>query len=451
MSAGAEPWQVGYQNMYGTGACGGAGSVQDMRAWTASDDASWKRERLTKLNEWGRKREDYLHRAPKCLMDQMNSGSGLFPPRMLNDTWFTPDEKRMVKELSQILVGTGRATELSLDMLTPLLYNIKVDIVLDDSGSMRADMFGPRCTDRNAALQRVTQPRSCCGLLPSSKKLPPAAPSPLSPSESRWSHAMDAMQRWAKVFKVLGQNPRVYQMNGSDCDLSDFARSGRRLCGGGTPSTETLWRALTGEQFVGRYKKEMLRHSLDKGYAGNYKSRGRRLIIILTDGEANDMETFMQLLDQCQNGMFGDVQICFLGISLDPADIEWFEEEECDETRIRTVEAYEVEQLQIRMREVVQQEAGYNFDMHSYRVLVTNFFPADYDYEAHFQNLRHRLYITIHGRDRWWSDTIPCWKCCSVPFCWGCFCCTVCHGCGWCQGNECGKYQSPECCDCGEE
>mmetsp|Transcript_86889 Transcript_86889/g.270140 ORF Transcript_86889/g.270140 Transcript_86889/m.270140 type:complete len:216 (+) Transcript_86889:41-688(+) len=38
--------------------------------------------------------------------------------------------------------------------------------------------------------------------------------------------------------------------------------------------------------------------------------------------------------------------------------------------------------------------------MHTYRALVTNFFPADYDYEAPLQTLRHRLYITLHALDR---------------------------------------------------
>merc|ERR1719350_2257877 len=169
----------------------------------------------------------------------------------------------------------------------------------------------------------------------------------------------------------------------------------------------------------------------------------------------------MQLLDQCQNGMFGDVQVCFMGISLQPEDIEWFEEEECDETRIRTVEAYEVEQLQIRMREVVKKEGGYNFDLHSYRPLVTNYFPADYDYEAHLQNLRHRVFITSHRCDRQIAtccrccgntdpecDSCPCWyygwSCASGVVCSACFLATGCHACGWCQGERCGKCQKPD-------
>lgn len=46
-------------------------------------------------------------------------------------------------------------------------------------------------------------------------------------------------------------------------------------------------------------------------------------------------------------------------------------------------------------------EGDYNFDMHVFRTLVTNFYPADYDVEAPMQNIRHRLYATCHGRDRW--------------------------------------------------
>merc|ERR1719272_947398 len=120
------------------------------------------------------------------------------------------------------------------------------------------------------------------------------------------------------------------------------------------------------------------------------------LLLVVTDGEADDMQTFSATLDRVQNNVYGDVQVCFMGLSLVPQDIEWFENEECDETRIRTVEAYEVEQRQIQLREVVSKEGAYNFEMHTYRVLLTNFYPADYDYEAPLQNLRHRLYITLH-------------------------------------------------------
>lgn len=178
------------------------------------------------------------------------------------------------------------------------------------------------------------------------------------------------------------------------------------------------------------------------------------LILAITDGEADDMISFSNLLDRVQNLQFGDVQVCLMGLSLVKEDIEWFEMEECDETRIRTVEAFEVEHRQIQLKEVVKKEGNYNFFMHEYRVLVTNFFPAEYDYEAHLQNLRHRLYITVHGRDRWYGINNPCWNCiCTNMLCPACFLGTCFHCNGWCQGNDCGKYEKPQCLEgwCGEE
>merc|ERR1719261_1830400 len=61
---------------------------------------------------------------------------------------------------------------------------------------------------------------------------------------------------------------------------------------------------------------------------------------------------------------------------------------------------FKVEQQQILWRKVIQRSNDYNFEMHTFRALVTNFFPADYDYEAPVQTLRHRLYITLHALDR---------------------------------------------------
>merc|ERR1740130_1786706 len=54
----------------------------------------------------------------------------------------------------------------------------------------------------------------------------------------------------------------------------------------------------------------------------------------------------------------------------------------------------------ILWRRVIERPNQYNFAMHVARALVTNFFPADYDYEAPVQTLRHRLYITMHALDR---------------------------------------------------
>jgi hypothetical protein len=124
------------------------------------------------------------------------------------------------------------------------------------------------------------------------------------------------------------------------------------------------------------------------------------LVLALTDGEANDAQLFNTTLDQIQDGKYGDVQVLLMGLSLDKEDIEWFEDEECDDTRIRSIEAYEVEQQMIHFRMTDLHENDYNFAMHTFRALVTNYFPADYDYEAPLQTLRHRLYITLHALDR---------------------------------------------------
>merc|ERR1712181_174456 len=112
------------------------------------------------------------------------------------------------------------------------------------------------------------------------------------------------------------------------------------------------------------------------------------------------------------------------------------------------------EQRLIQMKEVVKREGGYNFSVHTYRVLLTNYFPADYDYDAHLQNFRHRLYITCHGRDRWWGlNNSLYYCCCSQLLCSACFLGTCGHCCGYCQGENCGKCQKTEMLEscCGEE
>ena len=87
-------------------------------------------------------------------------------------------------------------------------------------------------------------------------------------------------------------------------------------------------------------------------------------------------------MDEIQDELWGDVQVCLMGLSLVPEDIAWFEDEECDDTRIRTIEPWEVEQQQILWRQVIGSARDYNFAMHTMRALVTNLFPADYDCEA---------------------------------------------------------------------
>ena len=81
------------------------------------------------LRERGQKREAQMHRLPSCLMDQMTSGSGLFPV-----------------SLESVLQRTGHGRNLALDMLTPRIYNLNVKIILDNSGSMGLDMMGEKNT-----------------------------------------------------------------------------------------------------------------------------------------------------------------------------------------------------------------------------------------------------------------------------------------------------------------
>eukprot|EP00811_Abedinium_folium_P033208 NODE_6190_length_1696_cov_9.650733.p1 GENE.NODE_6190_length_1696_cov_9.650733~~NODE_6190_length_1696_cov_9.650733.p1 ORF type:complete len:482 (-),score=121.00 NODE_6190_length_1696_cov_9.650733:251-1633(-) len=447
-----EPWQIGAQNMYGEGVAScdsfahqeGNFPPPPPQGQGMSEEA-WKRSRAAVLRDWGQKREKKMHRPPLCLMDQMISGSGLFPVRLLPSSWLLPQELHAVSQLEALLAGTGRAHDLAMDLLSLAVYDIDVRVVLDNSGSMELDMFGQRLNfsqgdwisarspENEWMLRNVLQTKQNMMRFPVT-----CQQSPLSPHHRRWLFARDAMRRWCRVFSILRLDPPLFLLNHCSRIGSKWTRCSQMeevfmsRPGGGTPMTEVLGGALSSGQQSGRSV----------------------LVMVLTDGEANDMPSFNTLLDSCQNGVYGDVQICLYGLSLVPRDIEWFENEECDEIRIRTVEAYEVEAQQIRLREVVKREDGYTYEMHCYRTLVTNFFPADYDYEAPFQNLRHRLYITIHGRDRWYGIINPLWKCAiSNIACSCCFIATGAHCCGWCQGNPCGKCQKPEMIEgcCGEE
>lgn len=444
-----EPWKVGPQNMYAPDAAphlaaqafhfaAPAGHVHD-------ENAAWLEERRATLKEWGRKRERTMHRAPQCLMDQMVSGSSFYPIRLLDDDWLTPRETAMVQQLETVLAPTSHAPLMARDMLAPLIYGIDVRIVLDNSGSMTLDMLGNSVSSRFASFDIEGENRFDRAVVQNALQaaLPPGwfsrsatqqnvqsavgSPNPFKP---RWWFARDAMRHWMKVYSILGIDPWVYFLNpsqglGMKCKGSQMEQAFANSPGGTTAMTEAIQSALADHQ--------------------RERPSDPLLIITITDGEANNMLTFNKVLDEIQNLVYGDVQCCLMGLSLIKQDIEWFENEECDETRIRTVEAFEVENRQIQLREVIKREGGYNFDMHTQRVLLTNYFPADYDYEAPMQNLRHRLYITIHGRDRWWGLYNPCWRlvvsniCCSV-----CFVATGCHCCGWCQGNECGKWQLPD-------
>ena len=394
-----------------------------------------KEERQKTLREWGRKRERRLHRKPRCLMDQMVSGSGLYPPRLLDDTWFTEEENAMIKELELLLESTGHARSLARDILTPLLHDVNVAIVLDDSGSMTLDMFGQPVGGGEMSKTSPWQPlllhKSLRASLPGgwftiNRPIQPAE-CPVSPHHRRWFFAKQHLQSWAKIFSILKMDPPVYALNARTTGyLSQIDEIFNSLPSGSTPMSQTLRRLL----------RDLAPSS------GRSKSL---LILVLTDGEANDMKDFNLVLDEIQNMRYGDVQVCLMGLSLVKEDIEWFENEECDESRIRTIEAFEVENRQIQLKEVTRREGGYTFDMHVMRALVTNYFPADYDYEAPLQNLAHRMYITAHGRDRWWGIQNPLWNLlCTNLCCPVCFLLTGCHCCGWFQGNDCGKYDRPK-------
>jgi len=346
----------------------------------------------------------------------------------------------MIARLEHVLAETGHAHNLARDMLTPVVYNVDVRIILDNSGSMSLDMLGRIPTggcgidnktspDNNFVQQTLNSlpvPFSASGR---ARFLRPPQGG-LSPFHRRWYHARDLLRHWATVYGILGLDPYVYLLNrqpgwGTKCRLSIMESIFALPPQGGTPMPQALMSAIQ-----------------DHAQECNETTL---LLLGLTDGEANDMVYFNRVLDEIQNLLYGDVQICLLGLSLIRKDIEWFENEECDETRVRTIEAFEVEDRQIQLREVAPKEGGYNYAMHTYRGLVTNFFPADYDYEAPLQNFRHRVYITIHGRDRWWAiQNNIYWCVCSQLFCSACFLATGCHGFGWCQGNECGKCQCPD-------
>lgn len=341
----------------------------------------------------------------------------------------------MVRQLEVILQGTDHAHSLARDMLTPLIYDLEIAFVLDDSGSMNLDMFGqciPRrditaTTPWNAIALVKALRQSLPGGWFTSNTAPRPAECPISPHHCRWFFARHHLRCWKQVFSILQMDPWLYMLNGGKrCRLSELEQIFHSMAGGSTPMSQTI--------------RQVLR---DLSPVANGKSL---LIVALTDGEANDMVDFNRVLDEIQNLRYGDVQVCLFGLSLIKEDIEWFENEECDETRIRTIEPFEVENRQIQLKEVTRREGGYTFDMHVMRGLVTNYYPADYDYEAPLQNLMHRVYITLHGRDRWWAIQNPLWYLFgSNCLCPACFLATGCHCCGRLQGNDCGKFEVPDC------
>eukprot|EP00929_Paragymnodinium_shiwhaense_P100481 TRINITY_DN6282_c0_g1_i1.p1 TRINITY_DN6282_c0_g1~~TRINITY_DN6282_c0_g1_i1.p1 ORF type:complete len:578 (+),score=82.24 TRINITY_DN6282_c0_g1_i1:68-1735(+) len=446
-----QPWQVRAQNVYQDDTDNPA-NIMAMQALqfaapahphaSTEDDRAWIEERRKTLFEWGRKREAKMRRWPTCFMDQMVSGSNFYPLRLLADSWFTDAEQAMIRSLQELLHETGHSHALARDMLAPLVYDIDVRIVLDNSGSMNLPMLGTGGTwNEQAALDQAigdaVQPGwfsfNAPRLLTAADFRSLGCP---RPSNTRWYFARDALRKWMHVYNTIGLDPPVYLLNPTGqvrqrCTKMELEAVFDYGPSGSTAMTETIDAALYD------HKSECPNKPL--------------FLLILTDGEANNMVTFNNRLVEIQNEVHGDVQVCLLGLSLVKQDIEWFENEECDYTRIRTVEPFEVEQQRIRLREVVKKEGAYNFAMHTFRSLLTNIYPADYDYEAHLQNFRHRAYITCHNCDAFMSLQIPCWSCCSIPVCVGCYVCTGAHCAGWCQGNDCGKCQQPEGWCCGEE
>lgn len=373
----AQPWQVGAQPVYtkhsaanGTTLFG----VPESNPKIAHNGA----ERMRYLQEWGRRRESELHRAPKWCMDQLISGSGCFPPRLLAADWFTQQEQQQIRRLEQIFESTGCGEILARDVMALKMYDVDIRIIVDDSGSMNRSMFG----DGNAngwtryEIERIFGQRA---FRPDNASVFQGCP--LSPCQPRWAFARNAVCQWEQVFQELNVRPAYYTLNQSYTfsTASEVFQAGPR---GGTPMGSTVRRVL----------RDIMRSDPAK--------QRTHLILALTDGEANDKDDFNRVLDEIQDGNWGDVQVCLMGLSLEPEDIEWFEDEECDDTRIRTIEPWEVEQQQILWRQVIGAPRDYTFSMHTMRALVTNLFPADYDCEAPMQTLRHRLYITLHAMDR---------------------------------------------------
>ena len=138
----------------------------------------WLAAREEALRALGARRESALHRPPRWLLDQLVSGDGFYPPRLLSDGWFTPEEHIMIERIEAIIAGDdeeaaqaedrrsrsagqdggsgsgpsgGRYRALAMDLLTPRLFGVDVRLVLDDSGSMSLDMFGETTGNARAA------------------------------------------------------------------------------------------------------------------------------------------------------------------------------------------------------------------------------------------------------------------------------------------------------------
>uniref|UniRef100_A0A7S0ADV4 VWFA domain-containing protein n=1 Tax=Pyrodinium bahamense TaxID=73915 RepID=A0A7S0ADV4_9DINO len=342
--------------------------------------AGFQDRRAQLLRGLGQRREQRLHRPPEWCMDPMASGSALFPPRLLADEWFTENELMTLRSLEVGLAQTGHAAALARDLASLVMFDIEVCIILDDSGSMGASMFGPKDTGGGGWTQsRISRVFADRAFAPDS--LNAFADCPLSPSASRWAFAQDAVMQWELVFSLLGLQPHYWRLS-NECEVeSGIALFSRPPSG----------RASVSDTF---------RHVLQDMKDRDNEVTRTQLILVLTDGEAVDKADFSSILDEVQDGIHGDIQVCLVGLNLEPQGLEWFDDEECEATRIRTIRPWEVEQQQMLWRKVIERPSQYSFALHTMRALVTNLFPADYDYKALLQSLRHRLYSTLSAADR---------------------------------------------------
>jgi hypothetical protein len=276
----------------------------------------------------------------------MVSGSGLYPPRLLDMDWFTEEEKKMIAALETLLQGTGHARTLALDMMTPRLYDIKVKIILDNSGSMSLDMMGENIMmggiDGKAQFITVAGTRyfsldeayraiftssqsccsqTCCCCAGSCGPNGPCPPQPvpqrmtdgLDPRHRRWFFARDHLNKWLNIYRTMNLEVPVYLLNptrdhqaqrpgGSIKVVNPNLNSlFENVPGGTTPLTEVLANCLND-------------HLLEsKGVAKPL------LVLVLTDGEANNKNSFNTLLDSIQWYLLhllyffcGQLRICFL-------------------------------------------------------------------------------------------------------------------------------------------
>jgi len=345
--------------------------MQEMKDDSKAVVENFKRERKTRMLEAGKQRENFMHRFPSCLMDQMVSDSHFFPPSLMPGE-LLENETKKVQQLSNlsILKATQHANHLALDLMSYPIYDVDTVIILDNSASMSNNMFGQAAIQGGSfsAVNLKTgfffpnftynpfEFRYRSGF--SARDREQDHQQPQDPRQSRWQHAYYTISQWKAVFDILGVKVKIITLNAigsrNEFGLDEVDYIFSNYPGGGTPLTEAIAQAVSGVCFSNQSS-----YSSSAACASCYGStipsavgpRNQHLqILMITDGEATNMPTFNQILDACQNKVYGDVQICMLGLSLQPKDIEWMENEECEHIRVRTIEAFEVEQFQIKNR-----------------------------------------------------------------------------------------------------